>query len=117
MNSLTRTLLPLRAPAAKIPWYWLAAAILLLIAAALRFHDLAGNTIYADEAAIALNSRGSLAEVISNTRGNNSSPLLYPLLSWIIQQVASSAFSLRSCRRPPASSPWRPSSCCCPEWA
>ena len=95
MNSLIPTLPLLRAPAAKIPWYSLAAAILLLIAAALRFHDLAGNTIYADEAAIAFNSRGSLAEVIGNTRGNNSSPLLYPLLAWIIQQVASSAFSLR----------------------
>ncbi len=95
MNSLIPTLSPLRAPAAKIPWYYLAAAILLLIAAALRFHDLAGNTIYADEADAAFNSRGSLAEVIRNTRGNNASPLLYPLLSWIIQQVESSAFSIR----------------------
>ena len=95
MNSLIPTLTTLRAPAAKIPWYSLAAAILLLIAAALRFHDLAGNTIYADEAIIAFNSRGSLAEVINNTRYNNSSPLLYPMLSWIIQQVASSAFSIR----------------------
>ena len=95
MNSLIPTLLPLRAPAAKIPWYSLAAAILLLIAAALRFHDLAGNPINFDEAIAAFNSRGSFAQVISNTRHSNSSPLLYPLLSWIIQQVESSAFSIR----------------------
>ena len=95
MNSLIPTLTPLRAPAAKIPWYSLAALLLLLITAALRFHDLAGDTVNFDEAAVAFNSRGSLAQVISNTRHSNSSPLLYPLISWIIQQVESSAFSLR----------------------
>ena len=95
MNPAAQILSPLRKPAAKIPWYYLAALLLLIIAAALRFHDLSGNTIYADEAAIAFNSRGSLAGVIINTRINNSSPILYPLLSYIIQQVDRSAFSIR----------------------
>lgn len=95
MNPAAQILSPLRKPAAKIPWYYLAALLLLIIAAALRFHDLSGNAIYTDEAAIAFNSRGTLPGVISATRHNNSSPILYPLLSWGIQQVDRSAFSIR----------------------
>ncbi len=67
---------------------------LLVVAAALRFHDLPGNSVWYDEAVAANNSSGALAEV-SNTRHRNSSPILYPLALWAVQKVDVSAFSIR----------------------
>lgn len=75
--------------------YYAACAALLIVAALLRFNDLAGNSVWYDEAVAALNSRGGLAEVIPNTRAFNSSPALYPLMLWAIQAVESSAISVR----------------------
>ena len=75
--------------------YYAASAALLIVAALLRFNDLAGNSVWYDEAVAALNSRGGLAEVIPNTRAFNSSPALYPLILWAVQAVESSAFSVR----------------------
>ncbi len=68
---------------------------LLLVAAGLRFYDLTGNSVWYDEAVAAANSKGSLAEVVSNTRARNSSPILYPLALWAVQKVDVSAFSIR----------------------
>ncbi len=75
--------------------YYAACAVLIAAAALLRFNDLAGNSVWYDEAVAALNSRGALAEVIPNTRAFNSSPALYPLILWAAQAVESSAFSIR----------------------
>ena len=72
-----------------------ACAVLMAAAALLRFNDLAGNSVWYDEAVAALNSRGGLAEVIPNTRAFNSSPALYPLILWAVQAVESSPFSIR----------------------
>ena len=68
---------------------------LLVVAAALRFDDLPGNSVWYDEAVAANNSSGALAEVVSNTRHRNSSPILYPLALWAVQKVDVSAFSIR----------------------
>ena len=75
--------------------YYAACAVLIAVAALLRFYDLAGNSVWYDEAVAALNSRGGLAEVLPNTRAFNSSPFLYPLILWAVQAVESSAFSIR----------------------
>lgn len=75
--------------------YYAACAVLIVAAALLRFYDLAGNSVWYDEAVAALNSRGGLAEVLPNTRAFNSSPILYPLILWAAQAVESSAFSIR----------------------
>jgi len=72
-----------------------ACAVLMAAAALLRFNDLAGNSVWYDEAVAALNSRGGPAEVIPNTRAFNSSPALYPLILWAVQAVESSPFSIR----------------------
>ena len=74
----------------------LAAFVCLLIAAAgLRFYDLTGGSVWFDEVIAADNSNGSLSEVIPNTRGGNSSPILYPFALWAVQKVDTSAFSIR----------------------
>ena len=68
---------------------------LLVVAAGLRFYDLPGNSLSHDEAAAANISRGALSEVIPGTRTGNSSPILYPLTLWVVQQVESTPFSVR----------------------
>ncbi len=78
------------------PWLPLAACVCLLVAAAaLRFYDLPGNSIWFDEAVVADNSSGSLREVVANTRVRNSSPALYPLALWVVQKVDVSPLSIR----------------------
>ena len=79
----------------SVAWYYAAAIGLLIVAAALRFYDLPEHYLRVDEAAAAHNSRGTLAEVIANTRTNNSSPILYPLALWAVLKVEASAFSVR----------------------
>ena len=68
---------------------------LLLVAAGLRFYDLPGHSLRFDEVVVADNSRGALSEVVSNTRYDNSSPILYPLALWAVQKVDVSVFSFR----------------------
>ena len=70
---------------------------LLIAAAALRFYDLSAASLWHDEAIAAINSRGTLPEVVFNaaTRYANTSPILYPLALWAVQKVASAEFSVR----------------------
>ena len=70
-------------------------ACLLLVAVGLRFYDLSGHSVWYNEIDAANNSSGALSEVVSNTRDNNSSPILYPLALWAVQKVDVSAFSIR----------------------
>ena len=64
----------------RLTWYIAAAIILLAVAAALRFYELGLHLAVIDEVLVSNNSGGTLAEVIHNTRVNNSSTLLYPVL-------------------------------------
>ena len=75
--------------------YYAACVCLLVAAAGLRFHDLSEKSLWYDEAVVANNSSGVLSEVVSNTRRRNSSPILYPLVLWAVQQVESTALSVR----------------------
>ena len=79
----------------RLTWYAAAAIGLLAVAAALRFYELGQLLAYRDEAIVALNSGGTLGEVLRETRGRNSSPLLYPFLLWAVQQIDQSPFSMR----------------------
>ena len=79
----------------KTRLYYAACVVLLVVAAGLRFHDLPGKSLRHDEAAAANISRGALSEVIPGTRYRNSSPILYPLALWAVQQVESTPFSVR----------------------
>ena len=73
----------------------LAAGLVLLVAGALRFHDLGGRPAAYDEARAALNAWGTLPELIERTREDNSSPILYPLLLRVVQKIEISAVSVR----------------------
>ena len=75
--------------------YYAACVVLLVVAAGLRFHDLPEKSVWYDEAVAAANSSGTLSEVVTKTRGRNSSPILYPLALWAVQKVDVSAFSIR----------------------
>ena len=75
--------------------YPAAALVVLLVAAALRFYDLAGDSLWYDEAVAALNSQGSFTETVEWTRAYNTSPILYPLALWVVQKVEISNFSVR----------------------
>ena len=80
----------------KTRLYFSACVCLLLVAAALRFYDLPGKGVWGDDARAANNSLlGGLEEVIENTRNRNSSPILYPLVLYVVQKVESSPLSIR----------------------
>ena len=79
----------------KTRLYYAACICLLIAAAALRFYDLSGGSLGYDEAVAANNSRGSLGEVLDKTRNSNSSPILYPLVLYAVQEVESSRMSVR----------------------
>ena len=75
--------------------YAAVAVVVLLVAAALRFYDLSGDSLWYDEAVAALNAQGSFAETVERTRAYNTSPILYPLALWVVQKVEISNFSVR----------------------
>ena len=75
--------------------YCAAGICLLVVAAGLRFYDLPDHYLWRDEAVASRNANGALSEVIPNTRSLNSSPILYPLALWAVQQVDVSVFSIR----------------------
>ena len=74
--------------------YAVAASVVVIAAAALRFDGLGETSLGGDEAAAAVWSQGSLAQVFDYT-GKSTSPILYPLALWLVQKVEVSAFSVR----------------------
>ena len=94
------------APAVPSPVWWnrlvrsgnlytVACLCLLLVAPVLRFYELSERTLWYDEAVAANNSNGTLRQAVFYTRHRNTSPILYPLILWVIQKVESSPFSVR----------------------
>ena len=75
--------------------YSVVCIILVIVAALLRFYELPENSLRYDEARVANQARGTLSEVISNTRYNNSAPILYPLILYAVQTVDRSSLSVR----------------------
>ena len=76
--------------------YVIGCVCLLIAAAALRFYDLSANSMYRDEAISAVTARGTISEVIANSRRYpHSSPILYPLALWAVQKAASTELSVR----------------------
>lgn len=75
--------------------YSVVCIILVIVAALLRFYELPENYLRYDEARAANQSRGTLSEVISNTRYYFSSPILYPLILYAVQTVDRSSLSVR----------------------
>lgn len=82
--------------AAGNSFYYAACAALLAVAAALRFHDLAGHDIHYDEAVDVLQARGSIAEIIERLRCCGVHPIARPLLLGAAQLASVSEFSVRA---------------------
>lgn len=74
--------------------YAVAASLVLVAAAALRFDGLGESSLGMDEARAAVWAQGSLAEVVENTR-YNTSPILYPIALHLIQEIETSPFAVR----------------------
>ena len=77
--------------------YYAACGCLIAVAAALRFYDLSGDALWLDEAAVAviLRDANSFQKVLVETRYGTASPILYPVLLWLIQKIDSTAFIVR----------------------
>lgn len=75
--------------------YGAAVAAVLLLAGALRFHDLAERSFTYDEAVVTLSSAGEFSEILGNTRAYGTAPILFPIALWAVQQVAATDFSVR----------------------
>ena len=75
--------------------YYAACVVLLVVAAGLRFHDLSEHYVRDDEVALAQLSGDTFSKTVFYTRYHSSSPILYPLVLYAIQQVESTPFSIR----------------------
>lgn len=77
--------------------YAIGCVCLLIVAGALRFYGLSESSLWHDEAIAAVNSRGSLSDVMVNVRGrySNTAPALYPVMLWAVQKAQESEFSAR----------------------
>lgn len=75
--------------------YALACVCLIVTAALLRFYGLSDHSLWYDEIQAANNSAYDWSDILTETRRNNSSPIIYPILLWIVQKIHVSAFSLR----------------------
>lgn len=75
--------------------YGAAVAAVLLLAAGLRFHDLAERSFTYDEAVVTLSSAGAFSEILGNTRAYGTAPILFPIALWAVQQVAATDFGVR----------------------
>ena len=75
--------------------FLVAGLAVLLTAAALRFHDLGGESLRYDEAVTVVVSRGSFGEVVENLRRDSTNAILVPLALRAVQSVESSNASLR----------------------
>jgi 4-amino-4-deoxy-L-arabinose transferase-like glycosyltransferase len=77
-------------------WFNILAVIIVLLGAGLRLPGLGTRSLWFDEALAADNSRGTLAETVAQTRVNNSSPILYPLILYAVQKVGDGAVAVRA---------------------
>ena len=75
--------------------YYPAAAVLLLVATILRFYDLWSKPPGTDEYVVAAVGIGTFAQFFVNLH-NDSVPIIHPLLLWVLQDVATTAFSIRA---------------------
>lgn len=76
--------------------YAVACICLLLVAAVLRFYELSERTLWYDEAVVANASSGTLRHLIwYYTLNADVTPILYPIVLWVVEKIESSPFSVR----------------------
>lgn len=75
--------------------YYAACVCIVIIAVLSRFYGLTNHSLWYDEARAAINSQGTISEVVLHTKTRNTSPILYPLILYAVQKVQSSPFTVR----------------------
>ena len=75
--------------------YYVACVCIVIIAVLSRFYGLTNHSLWYDEARAAINSQGTISEVVLYTKTRNTSPILYPLILYAVQKVQSSPFTVR----------------------
>lgn len=75
--------------------YAICCALLIALAAALRFYDLGGSTLRYDEGALLEFVAGTWEETLESVKSYHSAPIGYPALLWVIQQLDVSVVSAR----------------------
>lgn len=62
--------------------------LVVAVAAGLRLYYIESRSLWFDEAMAVNLSKGSIQEVIENTRNWNSSPILFPTILWLVEKVS-----------------------------
>lgn len=79
----------------RLPYFLLAAFVLLTIAAALRMYHLGDRSLWFDEALTANTSRSTLTHMIEATRSRGSAPVVHPYVLYLVEKVGRSAEAVR----------------------
>jgi len=78
-------------------YFFLVAALLILtIGAAVRFYHLGDRSLWFDEAVTANTSRGTLTQMLEETRSRLTSPIIYPCILYLVEKVAKSSVAVRA---------------------
>lgn len=77
-------------------WFIILAVMVILAGAGLRLPRIGTRSLWFDEALAADNSQGTLAETVAQTRANNSSPILYPMMLYVVEKVGHGAGLVRA---------------------
>ena len=75
--------------------YYTACVCIVIITILSRLYGLTNHSLWYDEARAAINSQGTISEVVLYTETRNTSPILYPLILYAVQKVQSSPFTVR----------------------
>jgi uncharacterized membrane protein len=76
--------------------FTVAALSIIIIAAGLRFYHLGKRSLWFDEAVTANASRGTLAEVLEETRARGSAPIIHPTVLYLSEKIGKSADVVRA---------------------
>ncbi len=80
----------------RVPFFLVAALVLVAIAAAFRIYHLGNRSLWYDEAVTANISRTTLAHMIEATRSRGSAPLMHPYILYLVEKVGKSAVAVRA---------------------
>lgn len=76
-------------------FFLIAALCLLVIGTALRMYHLGDRSLWWDEAATANMSRGTLTQMLDETRSRFASPIVFPTILWLVEKVARGSAAVR----------------------
>lgn len=75
--------------------FWVFCLLVLLLAAALRTHDISKRSLWLDEAIAANVAQGSLFQTLILTRALHSAPIVHPLILYGVERVSATPLAVR----------------------